>query len=186
MAGVVREAACADVAAIARVHVDSWRTSYRGIVPDTVLDGLSYERREPMWRGLLCGDPGPHFTYVAQVGGLVVGIAHATTEPQDARGYEGELGIIYLLAEHQRRGLGRALVASVAARFTQLGTRSMLLWVFEANQPARRFYEALGGVIAGEQTFELGGESLTEVAYGWPDVAALSAALDEPMGSRSG
>ena len=42
----VREAVPADARAIARVHVDSWRTTYRDIVPDSVLSQLSYEERE--------------------------------------------------------------------------------------------------------------------------------------------
>src|SRR5918998_4172552 len=50
---VVREARPADAAGIARVHVDTWRTTYRGIVPDDHLDALSYEARERFWAGAL-------------------------------------------------------------------------------------------------------------------------------------
>ena len=38
---------------------------------------------------------------------------------------------------------------------------------------ARRFYEALGGTVVGEQRIEIGGVTLVEVAYGWPDAGAL-------------
>ncbi|MER3443492.1 MAG: GNAT family N-acetyltransferase, partial [Meiothermus sp.] len=46
----VRPARPDDAPAIARVHVDSWRETYAGIVPNEFLAGLSYERREQMWR----------------------------------------------------------------------------------------------------------------------------------------
>jgi hypothetical protein len=45
----VRRARLQDAAAIARVHVDAWRSTYRGIVPDEHLDGMSYERSKRNW-----------------------------------------------------------------------------------------------------------------------------------------
>ena len=49
----VREAMPCDAAAIARVHVDAWRTTYRGIVPDEYLSSLSYEKSQQRWERLL-------------------------------------------------------------------------------------------------------------------------------------
>jgi len=49
----------------------------------------------------------------------------------------------------------------------------MLLWVFDANAQARTFYEGLGGVVVREQPIDITGQTLTEVAYGWPDLRAL-------------
>jgi hypothetical protein len=51
----------------------------------------------------------------------------------------------------------------------------MLLWVFADNQPARGFYESLGGIPVAEDGFELGGAWLVEVAYGWRDLGVLLA-----------
>jgi len=50
---MVRRATPADAAGIARVHVDAWRATYRGIVPDEHLDALSYEGRQGMWSRIL-------------------------------------------------------------------------------------------------------------------------------------
>jgi hypothetical protein len=49
----------------------------------------------------------------------------------------------------------------------------MFLWVLEANAPARRFYETLGGALVRDQPIEIGGVIFTEVAYGWPDLDVL-------------
>ena len=46
----IREARLTDAAGIAKVHVDSWRTTYRGIIPDEYLDKLSYEQRTELWK----------------------------------------------------------------------------------------------------------------------------------------
>jgi len=71
----VRTARIEDAHAIAHVHVTAWQTSYRGIVPDDLLDGLSEEQRTATRRKIL-QDPQRKFpTLVALEGGKVVGFA---------------------------------------------------------------------------------------------------------------
>ena len=181
---VVREARPADVPGIARVHVDTWRTTYRGIVPDDYLDALSYEARERLWTRALerlaaageaggTGNPHAGGLFVAEApGGEVVGFAscgrEATGDPQ----YPDELYAIYVLDAWQGQGLGRRLARAVADRLAAAGLHAMLVWVL-ADNPMRRFYEALGGRLLREKKVEIGGVALVEVAYGWPDTAAL-------------
>ena len=45
----IRHAEPGDARGIAEVHVSSWRTSYRGIVPDARLDELDVESRVSFW-----------------------------------------------------------------------------------------------------------------------------------------
>jgi len=49
----------------------------------------------------------------------------------------------------------------------------MVLWVFAENRSARGFYESLGGMPVAEDSFEIDGARLSEVAYGWKDLGAL-------------
>jgi ribosomal protein S18 acetylase RimI-like enzyme len=168
LAMALREATCADVPGIARVHAASWRTTYPGILPDALLDRLTPEAREPMWRRILCEAGSPTFVYVALGDdGEVVGFASGGPEATGDPVYTGELYAIYLLAEHQARGLGRSLLALVRGRLRALGHPSTLIWVAAANAPARGFYEAAGGVLLRERTVEFFGVPLAEVAYGW-------------------
>jgi hypothetical protein len=51
----VRLAAADDAPAIADIHIRSWRATYRGLVPDAILDGLSMERRVTSWREAIAG-----------------------------------------------------------------------------------------------------------------------------------
>jgi GNAT superfamily N-acetyltransferase len=172
----VRAAGPGDAAGIASVHVDSWRTTYRGLVPDEHLAGLSYARGAAQW-GARLGEPaGGTFVYVAEdATGAIVGFAAGGPASDAVAGYDGELHSIYLLAAAQGHGLGRRLVAAVARRLAEQGMGSMLVWVL-AGSPARQFYEALGGHPIAEQPIAIGGAPLREVAYGWPDLAPLLAA----------
>lgn len=172
---LVRDAQANDAASIARVQVDSWRTTYAGILPECHLAGLSYERAEQVWRGGLTNPNWQSFIAVAEAPAAgIIGFACGGPERAGRPDYQGELYAIYLLQAYQLQGIGRALVSATAQRLLQRQLTTMLVWVLAAN-PARRFYEALGGVLVDERTIEIGGASLVEVAYGWKDMQPLAA-----------
>lgn len=77
---------------------------------------------------------------------------------------------IYILKEYQGKGIGRLLVKSVVDDLKDKNLNSMLIWAIEEN-PACRFYEALGGKKIDTEEIEIGGKNLSEVAYGWDDIA---------------
>jgi GNAT superfamily N-acetyltransferase len=163
-----------DAAGLARVHVDTWRTAYRGIVPDAHLDSLSYEQREQRWRdNFAAAAPGVR-TYVAtEDERRIIGFAGGGPERGGDPAYRGELYALYVLPSHQRLGIGRELVLTVARDLAGQGYASMLVWVLAQN-PARKFYEALGGQYLYEKPITIGGAELIEVAYGWQDTRPLT------------
>jgi ribosomal protein S18 acetylase RimI-like enzyme len=85
----------------------------------------------------------------------------------------GEIFFLYLLPSYHRRGIGRQLTISVVERLVEQGLDSLLIRVLQANAPARRFYEALGGQLVLEEQIEERGAVLDLVAYGWRDVSEL-------------
>ena len=169
----IREANVSDAAAIATVHVDSWRTTYTGVVPDDFLAQLSYEQRERTWRDVLSAHGATEFVFVAEAeASNIVGFAHGGPERSGNTDYKGELYAIYLLEAYQRKGIGRQLAQAIAKRLVEEGLDSMLVWVF-VNNPSQDFYSALGGHRLYEQEITIGGAKLVEVAYGWRDMRGL-------------
>ncbi len=166
----VREAVVEDAEAIARVHLASWKTTYPGIIPQAYIDGLRVENGVARWQIELSGKKATVFVAEDQRGvfGFIAG--GAILHPVD--GYQGELGAIYLLASHQRTGAGAALVRRLAGELRQQGFGNMAVWVLQEN-PACGFYERIGGVPVAEQTIEIGGKALPEVAFGWPEIGVL-------------
>ena len=171
----IRAANPADAGSIARVHVESWRTTYDGIVDAEFLAGLSYSDRESSWTRILTSDQPDTHTSVAEISASdIVGFAHAGPEREGNETYRGELYAIYLLEEHQGRGLGRRLVSAVAQGLLDCGFSSMRLWVLEDNHSARHFYELLGGQPVARKTITIGGRALVEVSYAWQDISDLA------------
>ena len=177
----VRPATPDDAAEIAHVQVATWQGSYRGIVQDDYLDGLSVEARTERWREGLA--PGTEiFGFVARdaetdrIIGFVTGGPRRRKEVAFEAPFTGELYAIYLLPDRQRSGAGTALVRALADELLRRGHASMLVWTLEAI-PACSFYEALGGRRLGTQPTEIGGAPYSGVAYGWDDLGALARRL---------
>jgi GNAT superfamily N-acetyltransferase len=169
----IRQATIADVAAIARVHVDSWRTTYKGLLPDDYLANLTYEQREPRWREILSKPVGHSLVYVAEdhagnIGGFASGGPERSGDPV----YTGEVYAIYLLERWQGQGVGRQLTITLVRQLIQRGFTSLLIWVL-ADNPSRRFYEALGGQPVRDRLEMTGGVEVMDVAYGWLDARML-------------
>ena len=170
---VVRPATPADAAGCARVTVDTWRATYRGIVADEYLDSLSYQRQTERWAERLVG--GQVCTHVAvTTGGTVVGYVGGGPARDGGSAADGEVYAIYVLPGHQGTGIGRSLMAAAAASLVAAGRRSLLVWVLADNQAARRFYAALGAHQSARQSISIGGREYDEVAYTWPDATRLT------------
>jgi len=161
---VIRAARAADAGDIARVHVQSWREAYRGLIPQPYLNQLSVAAHERQWRRTFA-DGG--WAFVAEWERRIVGFASGGLS-RGRRDVTGELYLLYLLRAHHGQGIGRALFDACHLELARRGHRGLLAWVL-ADNSARRFYERLGGDLAGEAKVAIAGSQLRELAYVWPD-----------------
>ena len=166
----IRPATLGDAEGIARAHTASWRTSYRGILPDAVLARIDVDQRSSSWRHVL-QDPSV-VTLVAYdvthhdiVGFCNAGRSRGPT--RSASRYAGEVYTIYIEHYAKRHGLGREMFELVTdwLRARQLG--SLIIWVLDNNHHARRFYEAMGGRAASRMASTVSGFPVVELAYVW-------------------
>jgi GNAT superfamily N-acetyltransferase len=170
---LIRKAQGQDALVIAKVHVDSWRTTYEGIVSREYLASLSYEQRKKTWSTVLSSSTGQSLIYVAETpDGEVVGFACAGPEREGDDTYKGEIYALYLLQSYQRQGIGSRLFRASVKELHQRGITSLLIWVLAAN-PSRKFYEALDGKYLREKEIEIGDQRLVEVAFGWKDTRTI-------------
>lgn len=171
---VVFPAGPADAEALARVHVASWRETYRGLLPDAYLARMSEPSHARRFaRALL--HPGPDdVTLAAADRAGIVGYAQAGPSRRKRTG-EAEVATLYLLRTAQGRGLGARLLTETARALAARGALSLMVSVLRDNVAARGFYEHLGGE-AEPARLEPGpgGAMLQEVAYLWSDIRRLT------------
>ncbi len=167
----VRPADADDIEGMARVSVDTWRLTYAGILPESYLARMRLAAHEAQRRRLMGVSDAAHFVAEEPLTGETVGFASAgpVRAGDDALGVTSEIYELYVQNGFQGRGLGRGLIAAARAWLSARGHRGMIIWVL-ADNPARAFYQRLGGVPAGQRAIRVGGALVEETAYVWRDV----------------
>lgn len=173
---VYRRARPGDAEGIARVYVESWQSTYAGLLPDDVLLSMDAERRESRWwRRSLTRAPHRHFIQVAEHRDAgIIGFASGGPARDRRIDHAGEIYTLYLLDDWHGIGIGKRLFIETAARLEPVHGASLAVWVLAGN-PNRFFYEALGGKMIARRPGRLGDETIEEVAYGWESIQSLLA-----------
>lgn len=170
----IRKAEIADLPDVARVQVETWRQAYRGIIDAAYLANLDDRRCAEKWHTFYDKRDGRHFLYVAvdpKEG--VIGFASGGPNRSEELEPAGEVYAIYVRPDWQHVGIGTRLLIEVATALRQAEMSGIIVWALRDN-PARRFYESLGGMMVRQQPLLLGQQMLAEVAYSWPDTSVLT------------
>lgn len=164
----IRLATPEDAQGLARVHVRSWQSSYRGLIAQDFLDSIDSVERLAGWKRTLA-HPEMSGVYVAVApgSGELVGFCAGGKARDSASDCPGEVYAIYLLDEVKGQGVGRALFQACLQWLRERQLVPMLLWVLKDNARARSFYERMGGKLGRGQSILIGTVSYAEVAYVW-------------------
>lgn len=149
MSLLIRDAGTADADAIAALHLDVWRRTYRDLAPAEAFRALDLAARQRTWRGLLASPKPDSVTLVAETEGVIAGFAHGGAPGDPVYGDMGEVKYLYVATAFARRGVGRRLLGALASRLVEHGYRGIGLGVVVGNEPALAFYRALGGRVIG-------------------------------------
>jgi len=163
---IIRLATLGDAAAIARVHTETWRGTYRGQMPDSVLDGLDSMFSTKFWTEHL--QAGDITTFLIEIKNDIAGFCclMPSRDPDADKKIVGEIAAINISPRYWRQGAGRKLCERAMKEARTSGLTTLTLWVLETNHSAQRFYEAMGlSLDGGRKTIALGGADLPEVRY---------------------
>jgi GNAT superfamily N-acetyltransferase len=166
---MVRGGTEADLPRIAEILVETWRSTFRGKLSDSFLDGMSVEHQEGRHRSRMAH---PSSVYrVALIGDTIAGFGSGGPDRIKQDPCDAEIYALYVEEAHQRLGGGRALFDSLVRSLFGRGHRSLRVWVLRMN-PAIAFYERLGGLQDRTSAIDLGGEQVEQVSLVWRDLSA--------------
>ncbi len=170
----IRRARPDDAAAIAGVHVASWRATYAGILPSDYLARMSGPRHTMQYDAAIRAGEAIHVAAAPMVVGFAAAGRGRGRVGRQVLG-DGEIETLYVLDDWRDRGIGRRLLQAAAAELAAWGCRSAYLWVLRDN-PSRWFYTRLNGRPAAEATIRVGGAAVVQVAMVWNPIETLLAA----------
>ena len=160
--------------AIARLHAENWKSTYRGILPDDYLDNAVDIERLDYWRAALVNGSYSMVRVARSGAGAIAGFSGLKAGVD--KGYGQTIEHLHVSGTMRGAGLGRALMADAARQTMARGGSSLCLWVFENNVRAIGFYQSLGGVTDAHGTDKFAGGDAPDRRIGWRDLYALVAA----------
>ncbi len=170
----IRAGVPADCEAIARLHAESWRESYRGMMPDAYLDGPVFEDRLAHWRDILDQARADATLLIAEMQGAFTGFFYSCP---DADADWEKLDNLHVVGARRSGGIGARLFRDGAARLVSAGRKQVVLYVFQGNSRACCFYKRHGGVpgaIVHQHIAGLGPFAL--IPYRWHDISVRAGA----------
>ena len=169
----LRAAAPSDAPALARLHAESWRSAYRGMLGDAYLDGNVDAERAAFWQRALSHPPSNQHVIVAEEAGELVGFV--SLYGNDDAKWGTRIEAVHVSPALKRRRVGARLMAEAAAWCGEAHPGlGIYLHVLKPNVAAQRFYESIGARHAESGVWKaLDGGEVPEFRFVWPDPAAL-------------
>ena len=160
----IRKATQKDCSTIAKIRIDNWKTTYKGLLPQSFLDELDYEKETNYWLNYPKSEVSNVFVATNKNDNILgfVGIK--------AFDKENTIGEIYALHTSQAfrgKGAGKALIYHSAQLFKTQDINEMRLWVVVGNNNAIAIYEHLGAKIYTERTEIINSTDVPEIGMKW-------------------
>ncbi|MBF7979108.1 GNAT family N-acetyltransferase [Rahnella sp. LAC-M12] len=172
----LREAAPEDINELAGLHVAIWRETYRELAPAEAFAALDVPRRKAFWQDKFDHPAAGQGIFLAEANGRLAGFCLTSASSNPDFGEMAEIKFLYVSGDFKRQGIGKRLISKAAQHLIAEGYRGVGLGVVEGNEPAIRFYSALGGREAGRYTDSGPLWRSRNILYAWPDITLLSAA----------
>ncbi len=170
----IRHAEITDAKEILFVHAQTWKTTYNGIIEQTFLESLNSEERLIARKNRLLDNTRVCFVVLYEnqvVGFCEVGavIFHDNRYlwKEQWKQYEnfGEMYTLYILKEHQKKGIGKALFYQAKSQLKNKGFTTFIAWVLEENDQARQFYEKNEGAKVDETFMKIANKHYKGILY---------------------
>jgi ribosomal protein S18 acetylase RimI-like enzyme len=162
-----------DAHAIAQLHTNSWRVSYRGILNERYLETEILQDRLQLWTKRLAQPTPTQYVLLATEGDKLCGFVCVYGDDDERWG--ALIDNLHVSPELKGRGIGAGLMRKAASWILQnypyLG---LYLWVYADNQEAIQFYERMSGTKVGSKIHNNpGGGSANAIRYVWKDLKSL-------------
>jgi GNAT superfamily N-acetyltransferase len=166
----VRPARPDDAAGVARVYIDSWHDTYAGVLPTQLLCAMTPAGQSARWQATIRAQSREHVLVAEHETYGIVGMTSFGAARDGAAGFDSEVYTLYVDPNFFGQGAGKALLNAAFADLRRRGYSGCIIWA-HAKNPARFFYEAMGGRLIASRTARLMGDGVPETAFGWRKLA---------------
>ncbi len=149
---------------IAKVHIDTWKNAYKGIISDEYLQSLSVKQRVQKYKFRKNLAEGQQF-FALKLKREIIGLLFLIVNAGGDGKNKGEISAIYLSPAHWDKGYGSQMMEYAVDYFAKQNCDEIFIWVLEQNMRAINFYKKFGFTFDGNQKTIVLGKKLKEVRY---------------------
>jgi ribosomal protein S18 acetylase RimI-like enzyme len=176
LAIAVRFARKEDAQSVARVYIESWHDTYPAILPTELLRAMSTKGQASRWRSTIVSGNRERVLVAECPKRGVLGMTSFGAAQDKALGYDGEVYTLYVAPDYFGQGIGSALLRAAFEALHGSQFASCVIWA-HARNPARFFYEAMGGRLVAERSRSMMRTAVPEIAFGWRGLKLVEGSL---------
>ncbi len=153
-----------DIPSVAEIQVDGWKTAYKGIIDDIILNSMNKDEKIERFKS----NYQKNGFIVAEFENKVVGFCRYSDNNEftpDIQDTDCEITALYVKSDLKYNGLGTKLFQFVINEFKTKNKTKMILWCLKNNEPSKKFYTKMGGKIIKERRIEIGEKEYLEVGF---------------------
>ena len=161
---IIRNVAEKDIPSVADIQVNGWKTAYKGIIDDAILNVMNKEEKIERFKV----NYQKNGFIVAEFENEIVGFCRYTYNNEftpDMQDIDCEITALYVKPNLKYNGIGTKLFQFVINEFKRKNKIKMILWCLKDNEPSKKFYTKMGGEIIKEREIEIGEKSYCEVGF---------------------
>ncbi len=161
---IIRNIEEKDIPNVVDIQIDGWKSAYKGIVDDNILNSMNRNERIEKRRN----DYKENGFIVAELNNQVVGFCRyidSNKFTQDIPNIDCELLALYVKPKLKYNGIGTRLFQFVINDFKSKNKNKMILWCLKDNESSKKFYIKMGGKIIKERAIEIGEKEYLEVGF---------------------
>lgn len=139
----IQEALAEDFSQVGQLYTQSWQKTYRGLLPDALLDRMTAQDSTEKWVRY-CRQAN-QYLFCAKAEGQLVGFAACKpcTMPQEGL----LLDSLHVAPGCGGQGIGSCLIRRCARLARELGHTRLVVYVVKGNDRAQRLYQHLGAQV---------------------------------------
>ncbi len=148
---------------MANIKVESWKTTYKGIIDQNYLDSLNPLEQEKKY--ITSYEEYRNTVLVAEnkETNEIVGYSCFSTEENEFA--DSELISLYLNPKYTKKGIGTRLLKETIKELKKYNKKTMIVWCLKDNKNAIKFYEKLGGKKEHDKMAKIGNKIYREDGF---------------------
>ena len=145
MSYIIRLANENDCKELSELKHQVWTETYRGIYSDDKIDNFNYLKNEKSFFDLINNKSID--LYIVEDQNRIVGYMSCGTPLRPYKDYKQDVGLLYLLKEYQKKGIGKDLFNIACKSIKENGYKKFFISCNKYNTPAQAFYKKMGGIV---------------------------------------